>query len=131
MRDQERRLRAWGIHSCLSPDISSSNINDVLSVNPTLMFITPEALKIREWRQVFLSEEFRKKILFDVDESNCISEWGGDFRPEFRLIGEVRSLLSVPILAVTATATQVVQDDIRKYLFLRENTLFIGIIPEA
>lgn len=62
-----------------------------------------------------------------VDEAHCISEWGHDFRPEYRQIGKLREALpGVPLLALTATATGQVRDDIRKQLELRDPEVFVA-----
>ena len=66
-----------------------------------------------------------------MDEAHCISEWGEDFRPEFRNIEVLRSLLQCPFMAVTATATSAVRKDIMKYLhFQAKDTDIIALIPD-
>ncbi|KAH3736990.1 hypothetical protein DPMN_043566 [Dreissena polymorpha] len=56
--------------------------------------------------------------------------WGEDFRPEFRQIGELRSLTDVPLLAVTATATEKVQQDTHQGLLLSDDALSVGVLPD-
>ena len=62
-----------------------------------------------------------------IDEAHCISEWGHDFRPEYRQISKLRELLpEVPVMALTATATERVREDIVRHLQLREPALFVA-----
>src|SRR6185312_8094608 len=61
-----------------------------------------------------------------IDEAHCISHWGHDFRPDYRLIGiHLREFRPVPVIALTATATRIVQDDIVKQLSLLNEKRFI------
>ena len=62
-----------------------------------------------------------------IDEAHCVSEWGHDFRPEYRQLAELRDLLpEVPIMALTATATERVRDDIINHLRLRDPGVFVA-----
>lgn len=99
--------------------------NDLLSGNTKLLYIAPETLT-KEENIEFLSE---LKISFiAVDEAHCISEWGHDFRPEYRKLKDmIRSIdTNIPIIALTATATPKVQDDIIKNLELEDTNTFIS-----
>ncbi|KAH3690360.1 hypothetical protein DPMN_190713 [Dreissena polymorpha] len=74
---------------------------------------TPEALRSPTWRKLIPSPEMKERLcLLAVDEAHCVSQWGEDFRPEFRQIGELRSLTDVSLLVVTAT--EKVQQDIHQ-----------------
>lgn len=68
------------------------------------------------------------KFLFAVDEAHCISEWGHDFRPEYRRLREIMDMIDekIPVIALTATATPKVQSDIVKNLGLRKPNIFIS-----
>lgn len=79
------------------------------------LFLSPEMLVQSE----ILTQLKRQKIgLFVVDEAHCVSQWGVDFRPEYQRLGEIRTQLAIPVtLALTATATSAVQQDIETVLF--------------
>ena len=84
------------------------------------LYISPERLAT----EIFLTKVRRMKVsMITVDESHCISQWGYDFRPAYLKIAEIRALLpDVPVLALTATATPQVVDDIRQRLGFREGS---------
>ncbi len=112
--------------------------NDITSQKTKLLYVAPESLTKKE------NIEFLKSVtisFFAIDEAHCISEWGHDFRPEYRRLREIfEEISNVPIIALTATATPKVQHDIQKNLnmldavifkssFNREN-LFYRILPK-
>lgn len=87
------------------------------------LFIAPERLKVPGFPEMLAR---RKPTLIAVDEAHCISQWGHDFRPDYRMLGERLPLLRpAPIIALTATATPAVQDDIAKELRLDAAARFI------
>lgn len=87
------------------------------------IFVSPEMLHNR---YVLGKLKTIRTALFAVDEAHCISQWGHDFRPEYLNLGEVRKQLGTPLtLALTATATEQVRDDICKYLGLKDPNRFI------
>lgn len=99
--------------------------DDLLSGKTKLLYVAPETLTKEE------NIEFFKDLnvsFFAVDEAHCISEWGHDFRPEYRRLREMMDEISpeVPVIALTATATPKVQSDIVKNLGLREPNIFIS-----
>jgi ATP-dependent DNA helicase RecQ len=99
--------------------------DDLLSGNTKLLYVAPETLTKEE------NVEFFKDLkisFFAVDEAHCISEWGHDFRPEYRRLREIMDQIDekIPVIALTATATPKVQSDIVKNLGLRNPNIFIS-----
>lgn len=128
MKDQvdalERRgIQATFINSTLGSREVEARLAACAEGRIKLLYIAPER---------FESMEFRKRLgafrisLFAVDESHCISEWGHDFRPSYLRLGEVRKTLSCPAIALTATATPAVREDILSYLALRRPLVVAG-----
>lgn len=123
MRDQVANLQARGIFSEAvytgqSFDKQRAALDNCLFGPYHFLYCSPERLE---------SEEFRKRLqdlpigLIAVDEAHCISQWGYDFRPSYLNIVAIRGLLpEVPILALTATATPAVVEDIQRRLGFRE-----------
>lgn len=82
------------------------------------MIISPERLADSEFVELFIREITMKILLFVVDEVHCISDWGHDFRPDYRRIADLIQCLpsNIPILATTATANDRVIKDIKEQL---------------
>ena len=86
------------------------------------VFSSPESVLKPYWRNVFLTPTWQARLhLIAVDEAHCISEWGDDFRKDYRQLSELRSILKALIMALTATTTGNVKEDIMKYLQLSED----------
>ncbi len=95
---------------------------DVTSGKTKLLYVAPESLTKQENIDFLTSV---KISFFAIDEAHCISEWGHDFRPEYRRLREIFEAISnVPIIALTATATPKVQYDIQKNLNMLDATIF-------
>ncbi|HTB52878.1 MAG TPA: DNA helicase RecQ [Ferruginibacter sp.] len=99
--------------------------DDLTSGKTKMLYVAPETLTKEE------NVEFFKDLkisFFAVDEAHCISEWGHDFRPEYRRLREMMEIISpdAPMIALTATATPKVQSDIVKNLGLRKAKIFIS-----
>jgi len=104
--------------------------SDLLSGKTKLLYVAPETLTKQENLDFFSD---LKISFFAVDEAHCISEWGHDFRPEYRRLKEMMEEINnqVPIIALTATATPKVQSDIVKNLSLRDPEVLISSFNRA
>ncbi len=121
MEDQVRRAREAGLRAAhlsagQEPSVRRAVAEQVRSGGLDLLFVAPERLQVPG----FLARIGKAGIrLVAVDEAHCISEWGHDFRPAYRRIGQLRTVLRVPFIALTATATPRVRRDIVGNLRLR------------
>ncbi len=110
------------LNSSLSKSAIQEVRNDVLNGHTKLLYVAPESLTKDE------NIEFLKKIkisFYAIDEAHCISEWGHDFRPEYRRIKPiVEEIGNSPVVALTATATAKVQHDIQKNLGILDAQVF-------
>src|SRR6185437_10191887 len=123
MKDQQDKLAAHGVdalamHSHLS-DVQARELAERVSDGGgEILYLTPERFKDREFFERLLT---RTVSLFVIDEAHCVSQWGHDFRPDYLTLGSVvRRLGRPPILALTATATAEVRDDIARQLGMRD-----------
>ena len=111
-----------GIAHFINSSLNKASIDlvkaDILEGKTKLLYVAPESLTKEE------NVEFLKKIkisFYAIDEAHCISEWGHDFRPEYRRIRPiVNEIGEAPIIALTATATNKVRDDIKKNLGIQD-----------
>lgn len=143
MKDQVEQLRAFGVpsvflNSSLSAQEYNENMDYVKRGEVKLLYLAPETLLTP---RILTLLSTLKVDLLTIDEAHCISEWGHDFRPEYRQIVEVRKKFPNAVcMALTATATSRVRQDIRQTLkfattnefiasFNREN-LFIEVVPK-
>jgi DNA topoisomerase-3 len=128
MEDQVAKLVALGIraeriHSGRGRDASRAACRAYLDGDLEFLFIAPERLKVPGFPEMLAR---RRLALVAIDEAHCISQWGHDFRPEYRMLGERLPLLRpAPFIALTATATPRVQDDIVEQLRLHDAARFI------
>ena len=104
--------------------------SDLLSGKTKLLYVAPETLTKQENLDFFSDLHIS---FFAVDEAHCISEWGHDFRPEYRRLKEMMEEINptIPIIALTATATPKVQSDIVKNLSLRDPEVLISSFNRA
>jgi ATP-dependent DNA helicase RecQ len=121
MQDQvdaltRRGIAATYINSTLSPSESASRMASVQRGDIKLLYVAPERFDSHTFRRVLPRLEVS---LLAVDEAHCISEWGHDFRPSYLRLGDVRKTLGVPCIALTATATPAVREDILAHLGLQ------------
>jgi ATP-dependent DNA helicase RecQ len=131
MKNQVDQLRAFGgsesIAHFLNSSLNKAEItqvkSDLLSGQTKLLYVAPESLSKQD------NIDFLRLIKISfvaIDEAHCISEWGHDFRPEYRKIRQVISNIGddIPLIALTATATPKVQQDIIKNLQMTDATLY-------
>ncbi|UXP33209.1 DNA helicase RecQ [Reichenbachiella agarivorans] len=127
MKNQVDQLNAFGVNAqFLNSSLNKTEIKRVkqetLAGQVKLLYVAPESLT-KEENVEFLSEANISFVA--IDEAHCISEWGHDFRPEYRRIKSiVEQLGSIPIIALTATATPKVQLDIQKNLQMEDADVF-------
>ncbi len=144
MKDQVDSLKDFGISAeFINSSLSYEQIGEIkkklLANQVKLLFVAPERLVLPQFLDFI---DLLNISLFAIDEAHCISEWGHDFRPEYRRLVVLRKRFpDVPLVALTATATPIVQDDIIEQLkmkdtlkfqasFNREN-LFYQVLPKG
>ncbi len=134
MKDQVDSLKAIGIkaeflNSTLNYQEISRVRSEALSGQLKILYVSPERLALEGFK-TFLNQ--LSVSLIAVDEAHCISEWGHDFRPDYRQLGEVRrSMPNVPFITLTATATPRVRDDIVNQLGLNSPKRFVASFNRA
>ena len=131
MKNQVDSIRSFGTETNVAHFMNSS-LNkqeitqvkkDIVAGNTKLLYVAPETITKEE------NIDFLKSIqisFYAIDEAHCISEWGHDFRPEYRRLRPIIEAIGqkVPVIALTATATPKVQQDIQKNLAMADATLF-------
>ena len=129
MKDQVDALQASGVaatflNSSLDSQASRTRLRGLHNGEYRLLYVAPERLMLSG----FLADLRKWAVnLIAIDEAHCISEWGHDFRPEYRQLAQLRELLpEAPMMALTATATGRVRSDIIKHLHLREPGCYVA-----
>ncbi len=127
MKDQVRNLRRRGIkaaaiYSGLTHSEIIVTLENCIFGNYKFLYVSPERLE----SEIFQTKVRHMKVSFiTVDEAHCISQWGYDFRPSYIRIAELRKFMpDIPILALTATATPKVTEDIQQKLAFKETNVF-------
>ena len=129
MQDQVESLSARGIpatfiNSSLSESERQDRQRKLRGGAYKLVYVAPERFR----SEAFVSALVEARIaLYAIDEAHCISQWGHDFRPDYALLGQVRKRLRPPrTVALTATATPEVRDDISRVLLMKEPQVFVA-----
>lgn len=127
MKDQvdnlrERDIKAAAVYSGMSREEIITTLENCIFGDFKFLYVSPERLS----SDIFLAKlQAMNVCLLVVDESHCISQWGYDFRPSYLKIAQIRDKLKdVPVLALTATATDEVVDDIQEKLHFKEKNVF-------
>jgi len=129
MKDQVDALQASGVaatflNSTLGADESRARLRGLHRGEFKLLYAAPERLMLEGWVENLKAWNVS---CLAIDEAHCVSEWGHDFRPEYRQLTKLRDALpGVPVMALTATATGRVRSDIITHLRLREPATFVA-----
>jgi ATP-dependent DNA helicase RecQ len=129
MKDQVDALRANGIAAeFINSSLASVEINQIekkaRSGELNILYVAPERLALDYFQNFLKSLEIS---LIAIDEAHCISEWGHDFRPDYRNLAKLRNIFpAVPVMALTATATDRVREDIVRQLEMQNARVFIS-----
>ena len=129
MKDQVNQLEAAGVeatflNSSLGVKETKARLAGLHQGRYKLLYAAPERLMLDHWQENLRAWNVAAVA---IDEAHCISEWGHDFRPEYRQIARLREWLpDIPLMALTATATERVREDIIKHLRLREPEVFVA-----
>ncbi|MBI3829895.1 MAG: DNA helicase RecQ [Planctomycetes bacterium] len=129
MKDQVDALQANGIaatflNSTLQPEDARARLRGVYEGRYRLLYAAPERIMLDGFQSALAQWNVEA---IAVDEAHCISEWGHDFRPEYRKLAQLREVLpNVPLMALTATATERVRADIVKHLHLRDPARYVA-----
>jgi ATP-dependent DNA helicase RecQ len=129
MKDQVDALQQIGVQAAMiNSSMTATEINDVIEKTKggfiKILYIAPERLALAQFEALLRTLPIS---LFAIDEAHCISEWGHDFRPEYRNLKFLRSKFpNIPIIALTATATETVRADIVRQLELPDPSVFVS-----
>jgi ATP-dependent DNA helicase RecQ len=129
MKDQVDQLQEAGVaatylNSSLTGPEARSRLAGLHRGEWRLLYVSPERLMLDNWKENLKAWNV---AAIAIDEAHCVSEWGHDFRPEYRQISKLRDLLpNVPVMALTATATERVRADIIRHLKLRDPAVFVA-----
>ena len=131
MQDQVSSLETAGIHSAflnssLSWEEYCKSVDEIKSGEVKIVYVSPEGLATSRIRELFSSLEI-KIACITIDEAHCVSQWGHDFRPDYLEIKSIRHLFpDAVMLALTATATEHVRQDICQNLGMKNPKIFIS-----
>lgn len=125
MKDQvqnlnDRGIKALAVHAGMSRRETDLMLNNAAYGDFKFLYLSPERLNTSLFRSYL---EVLNVSYIVVDEAHCISQWGYDFRPDYLQIGRLREIVDAPVIALTATATPKVADDIMEKLCFKEKLL--------
>src|ERR1051325_920028 len=129
MKDQQDKLAAHGVdalamHSHLSDTEARGLAQRMEDGSGEILYLTPERFKDRDFFERLLT---RTVPLFVIDEAHCVSQWGHDFRPDYMMLGGIAERLGRPVvMALTATASPEVRDDITHQLRMRDPLVHVA-----
>jgi ATP-dependent DNA helicase RecQ len=129
MKDQVEQLDEFGVpalflNSTLTPEQYAANVQKLKNGEAKLLYLAPETLMMENTRELL---DQLNVDCFTIDEAHCISEWGHDFRPEYRQLATVRKdFPNAVCLALTATATPRVREDIRTTLEMNKTETYVA-----
>jgi ATP-dependent DNA helicase RecQ len=126
MKDQvanleKRNIPAHALHSGQTFFEVKQTLQNAIHGDYKFLYVSPERLQSRIFNEYLSSLNIN---LIAVDEAHCISQWGYDFRPPYLKIAELRNVITAPVLALTASATPIVLDDIKSKLQLKDAKIF-------
>lgn len=128
---QKLRIQAFLINGDTSPAERQHVLTALRGHEPEkiiqLLYVTPEMLNKSETMVRAFQDLYRRNRLarIVIDEAHCVSQWGHDFRPDYKALGEIRKLFhNVPVMALTATATENVKFDVMQNLGMRDSEVF-------
>ena len=136
MQDQVTSLETTGIHSAflnssLSWEEYCATVDDIKSGNVKIIYVSAEGLATSKIRELLSSPELKISCI-TIDEAHCVSQWGHDFRPDYLEIRSIRHLFPKAVmLALTATATEHVRQDICQNLGMKTPKVFISSFNRA
>lgn len=126
MQDQveqltQRNIKSIALHSGMNFKQIQIALENAANNRYKLLYVSPERLQGKEFRAWLKSIDVS---FIAIDEAHCISQWGHDFRPSYRKIAEIRENLNIPFIALTATATPKVREDIQSKLEFKQQKTF-------
>ncbi|XP_048755624.2 bifunctional 3'-5' exonuclease/ATP-dependent helicase WRN-like [Ostrea edulis] len=125
IKDQVQTLKDHNIKACgIYEGVDKSVVDEIKNGDATVLLASPEAIISKHWLRV-LQDVYKDNIaLVAYDEAHCISEWGLDFREDYRKVGILQSVLNSPVLTLTATCNTAMKADIEKILGMSQvNTI--------
>ncbi|MCL4156934.1 UNVERIFIED_CONTAM: hypothetical protein GTU68_020701, partial [Idotea baltica] len=123
---KKREIRAEAIHAGMSKREIDITLDNCVNADVKFLYLSPERLKSELFiERIKVVQQRRSVCLIAVDEAHCISQWGYDFRPAYLEIADVREIIpDTPVMALTATATPKVREDIQDKLAFRDQQVF-------